>query len=133
MAKGPKSKSATPKAPKAAKAGQKMWGGRFSAEPGALMQAINVSIDFDRKLASQDIAGSKAHSDMLAARGIISVQDRDDIHAGLDEIGEEISSGTFPWSRELEDIHLNIEARHKPRTIPIQLCPVLRICKARSP
>lgn len=75
------------------------------------MQAINVSIDFDRKLASQDIAGSKAHSDMLAARGIISVQDRDDIHAGLDEIGEEISSGTFPWSRELEDIHLNIEAR----------------------
>jgi argininosuccinate lyase len=75
------------------------------------MQAINVSIDFDRKLASQDIAGSKAHSDMLAAKGIISAQDRRDIHAGLDEISEEIASGTFPWSRELEDIHLNIEAR----------------------
>ena len=75
------------------------------------MQAINVSIDFDRKLADQDIKGSKAHSEMLAAKGIISEQDRDDIHAGLDEIALEISGGTFPWSRELEDIHLNIEAR----------------------
>ncbi len=88
-----------------------MWGGRFSAEPGALMQAINVSIDFDRKLADQDIAGSKAHSDMLAAQGIITASDRDAIHSGLDEIGVEMADGTFPWSRELEDIHLNIEAR----------------------
>ena len=88
-----------------------MWGGRFSAEPGALMQAINVSIDFDRKLADQDIAGSKAHSNMLAAQGIITDADRDAIHAGLDEIATEMKDGTFPWSRELEDIHLNIEAR----------------------
>ena len=94
-----------------AKAGQKMWGGRFSAEPGALMQAINVSIDFDRKLADQDIAGSKAHSNMLAAQNIITAADRDAIHRGLDEIAAEMANGTFPWSRELEDIHLNIEAR----------------------
>ena len=95
--------------------GQKMWGGRFAAEPGALMQAINVSIGFDRKLAKQDIAGSKAHSDMLAKQGIISEQDRADIHKGLDEIGAEIEAGTFPWSEELEDIHLNIEARLKDK------------------
>ena len=95
--------------------GQKMWGGRFAAGPGALMQAINVSIDFDKRLAEQDIAGSKAHSDMLAAQGIITAEDRDAIHTGLDEIQAEITFGTFPWSPELEDIHLNIEARLKDK------------------
>jgi argininosuccinate lyase len=95
--------------------GQKMWGGRFAAGPGALMQAINVSIGFDRRLAAQDIAGSKAHSDMLAAQGIISAEDRDAIHTGLAEIKAEIDSGIFPWSEELEDIHLNIEARLKDK------------------
>ncbi len=95
--------------------GQKMWGGRFAAGPGALMQAINVSIGFDRRLAAQDIAGSKAHSDMLAAQDIISAEDRNAIHAGLDEIKAEIDGGTFPWSEELEDIHLNIEARLKDK------------------
>ena len=73
--------------------GQKMWGGRFAAGPGALMQAINVSIGFDRRLAAQDIAGSKAHSEMLAAQGIITAKDRDAIHAGLDEIKAPISLG----------------------------------------
>lgn len=92
-----------------------MWGGRFAAGPGALMQAINVSIGFDRRLAAQDIAGSKAHSDMLAAQGIITAKDRDAIHEGLDEIKAEIENGTFPWSEELEDIHLNIEARLKDK------------------
>ncbi len=92
-----------------------MWGGRFAAGPGALMQAINVSIDFDQRLATQDIAGSKAHSDMLAAQGIITTGDRDAIHKGLDEIAAEIAEGTFPWSAELEDIHLNIEARLKDK------------------
>ena len=92
-----------------------MWGGRFASGPGALMQAINVSIDFDQRLATQDIAGSKAHSDMLAAQGIITAADRDAIHSGLDEIGAEIAAGTFPWSAELEDIHLNIEARLKDK------------------
>lgn len=95
--------------------GQKMWGGRFAAGPGALMQAINVSISFDQRLAAQDIAGSKAHSDMLAAQGIITAKDRDAIHSGLDEIKAEIENGTFPWSEELEDIHLNIEARLKDK------------------
>ncbi len=92
-----------------------MWGGRFAAGPGALMQAINVSIGFDRRLAAQDIAGSKAHSDMLAAQSIITAEDRDAIHMGLDEIKAEIEAGTFPWSEELEDIHLNIEARLKDK------------------
>lgn len=92
-----------------------MWGGRFAAGPGALMQAINVSIEFDQRLAAQDIAGSKAHSDMLAAQDIISAEDRDAIHKGLDEIKAEIDIGTFPWSEELEDIHLNIEARLKDK------------------
>ena len=92
-----------------------MWGGRFAAGPGALMQAINVSIGFDQRLAAQDIAGSKAHSNMLAKQGIISAEDRDAIHAGLDEIKAEIDAGTFPWSEELEDIHLNIEARLKDK------------------
>jgi len=92
-----------------------MWGGRFAAGPSALMQAINVSIGFDQRMADQDIAGSKAHSDMLAAQGIITAKDRDDIHAGLDAIKAEIKAGTFPFSDELEDIHLNIEARLKDK------------------
>ena len=103
--------SNTPPSKDQSNKGQKMWGGRFSASPGELMQAINVSIDFDRKLAAQDIQGSKAHSDMLAVQGIITVDDRDAIHTGLDEILSEIEGGTFPWSRDLEDIHLNVEAR----------------------
>ena len=92
--------------------GQKMWGGRFSAEPGALMQAINVSIGFDQKLAAQDIRGSLAHSDMLAAKGIITHEDRDAIHKGLAEIAAEIESGTFNFRDELEDIHLNLSLIH---------------------
>ncbi len=102
--------------PKAEKGkGQKMWGGRFAAGPGALMQAINVSIGFDQRFAAQDIAGSKAHSDMLAAQEIITQADRDAIHTGLDDIQAEIEGGTFPFSDELEDIHLNIEARLKDK------------------
>jgi len=95
--------------------GQKMWGGRFSASPGKLMQAINVSIDFDKRLAAQDIRGSKAHSAMLAAQGIITKKDMRAIHKGLREIEKEIAAGTFPWSRDLEDIHLNIESRLKDK------------------
>ena len=92
-----------------------MWGGRFSAEPSDLMQAINASIGFDRKLAAEDIAGSKAHSDMLAAQGIITAADRDAIHGGLDAILAEIEAGEFAFSTALEDIHLNVEARLKAR------------------
>ncbi len=92
-----------------------MWGGRFSAQPGALMQAINVSIDFDKRLAEQDIRGSKAHAAMLAAQGIISEDDYRAIDAGLDAIKIEIAEGRFPFKAELEDIHLNIENRLKEK------------------
>lgn len=95
--------------------GQSMWGGRFSARPSDIMQAINASIGFDQKLAAEDIAGSKAHSDMLAKQGIITAADRDAIHEGLNAILKEIEAGEFPWSEELEDIHLNVEARLKDR------------------
>ncbi len=91
--------------------GQKMWGGRFAAQPDDAMQAINASIDVDKRLWREDIEGSKAHADMLAAQGIITREDNAAIQAGLDEIAGEIVAGTFPFSVELEDIHLNIEAR----------------------
>jgi argininosuccinate lyase len=104
MAKRPSKKSSK---------GQQMWGGRFNASPGELMQAINVSIDFDKRLAAQDIRGSRAHSAMLAAQGIITKKDMTAIHRGLNKIEKEIANGTFPFSHELEDIHLNIESRLK--------------------
>ena len=88
-----------------------MWGGRFAAGPAAVMEEINASIDFDRVLYGQDIDGSVAHATMLAATGIISSADRDAIIAGLNAIRSEIEAGTFTFSRALEDIHLNIEAR----------------------
>ncbi len=88
-----------------------MWGGRFAASPDSVMEEINASIDFDRRLAVQDIAGSKAHVAMLADAGIVSRQDAAAINAGLDQIKTEIEAGTFTFSRALEDIHMNIEAR----------------------
>ena len=88
-----------------------MWGGRFSTGPAEVMEAINASIDFDRKLALQDIAGSQAHVAMLAAQDIVSGADAQAITRGLDKIREEIEGGTFTFSRALEDIHLNIESR----------------------
>jgi argininosuccinate lyase len=90
-----------------------MWGGRFSAQPAALMEAINASIGFDRRMAAQDIAGSLAHSTMLAAQGIISPQDRDAIQAGLRQVQAEIEGGSFAFSTALEDIHMNVESRLK--------------------
>ena len=91
----------------------KMWGGRFEGGPAAAMQDITPSIDFDKRLASQDIAGSRAHVRMLAAQKIVRDADRDAILSGLDAIEKEIESGVFVFRRELEDIHLNIEARLK--------------------
>ncbi len=91
--------------------GQKMWGGRFLSKPDQIMQAINVSIDFDKKLATHDIAGSKTHADMLAKQNIITQSDNKAIQSGLDDILKEIDGGTFPYRAEFEDIHLNIEAR----------------------
>ncbi len=91
--------------------GQKMWGGRFAAQPADAMQAINASIDIDKRLWREDIEGSKAHAAMLARQGIITGEDNAAIQAGLDQIAAEIVEGRFPFSTELEDIHLNIEAR----------------------
>jgi argininosuccinate lyase len=88
-----------------------MWGGRFAGGPSDIMQEINASIDFDRKLASQDIAGSKAHVAMLAHTGIISSADADAIGVALDQVRAEIEAGSFTFSRTLEDIHMNVEQR----------------------
>jgi argininosuccinate lyase len=89
----------------------KMWGGRFSAGPDAIMADINTSIDVDRKLFRQDIAASRAHAEMLKAQGIIAAQDAQMIVRGLDAILKEIETGKFEFKRDLEDIHMNIEAR----------------------
>jgi len=87
------------------------WGGRFAAGPAAIMQEINASIGFDRKLWRQDITGSKAHAAMLAHVGVIPAEDAAAIAAGLDAIAAEIEAGRFAFSADLEDIHMNIEAR----------------------
>src|ERR1700732_3733190 len=89
----------------------KMWGGRFSERPDAIMEEINVSIDVDRHLYAQDIAASKAHAAMLAARGIITPNDAKNIDKGLDTILSEIGKGSFDFKRALEDIHMNVESR----------------------
>jgi len=89
----------------------RMWGGRFNEAPDAIMEAINVSIDFDRELYRQDIAGSIAHVHMLAKQGIIAAADAAKIEGGLAAIRAEIDAGEFKFSRALEDIHLNIEGR----------------------
>jgi argininosuccinate lyase len=93
------------------KASNQMWGGRFASGPAAIMEAINASISFDRKLYGQDIRGSLAHSEMLAETGIISADDQHKIAHGLNTILKEIESGQFAFSTRLEDIHMNVEAR----------------------
>jgi len=91
--------------------GNKMWGGRFASAADAIMAEINASIDFDKRLYSQDIAGSKAHAAMLAACGILTREEAEKIAAGLDQVAQEIAEDRFAFSRELEDIHMNVEAR----------------------
>ena len=93
--------------------GQKMWGGRFAAQPSDIMQSINASIDVDRRMVLQDVAGSRAHADMLAECSIISEEDNDAIQGGLDRILDEVKAGIFPYRVDLEDIHMNVEARLK--------------------
>ncbi|MBV9694858.1 MAG: argininosuccinate lyase, partial [Alphaproteobacteria bacterium] len=90
-----------------------MWGGRFDSGPAGVMKDITPSIDFDKRLARQDIAGSLAHARMLGATGIVSADDVEAIVKGLETIAREIAEGRFVFRRELEDIHLNIEARLK--------------------
>ena len=105
-----------------------MWGGRFASGPDAIMEAINASIGFDQRLATQDIAGSRAHAAMLAAQSIISDSDFEAIEEGLITILSEIESGKFVFSSKLEDIHMNIEARLKD----LVGAPASRLHTARS-
>jgi argininosuccinate lyase len=93
--------------------GQQMWGGRFAAQPTDIMQSINASIDVDRRMVREDIAGSRAHADMLAEQSIITAADNEAIQAGLDQVVTEVQNNTFPYRVELEDIHMNVEARLK--------------------
>ena len=99
----------------AAKPGQSatnaQWGGRFTGGPAEIMRRINASIEFDKRLWAEDIAGSKAHCAMLVAQNILPPQDGALITAGLDQIRAEIESGHFAFSDAHEDIHMNVEAR----------------------
>ena len=96
-----------------AKSANAMWGGRFAAGPDAIMEAINASIGFDKRMAAQDIQGSRAHAAMLAAQGIISDNDAEAIREGLLTVLSEIETGKFDFKPSLEDIHMNVEARLK--------------------
>ena len=100
-----------PRAAAPAKARNAARGGRFASGPAEIMERINVSIDFDRRLYAQDIAGSQAHCAMLVRQKLLSPQDGEAIDRGLGQIRAEIEAGTFPFRSEHEDIHLNIEAR----------------------
>ena len=95
------------------KSSNQMWGGRFAAGPDAIMEAINASIGFDKRMAKQDIDGSRAHAAMLAEQGIITDSDAKAIREGLLTVLSEIEGGNFEFSTALEDIHMNVEARLK--------------------
>lgn len=97
--------------PKTAGKGQAMWGGRFGGGPSAIMQEINASIGFDKRLYAEDIAGSKAHATMLGEQGIISKDDVKAIHEGLDQVKAEIEAGKMVFDPALEDIHMHVESR----------------------
>jgi argininosuccinate lyase len=92
-------------------AASQMWGGRFAGGPASIMQRINASIDFDKRLYAQDIRGSQAHCRMLVRQGIIEAADGEAIVAGLTQVLQEIEAGDFPFRVALEDIHMNVEAR----------------------
>ena len=95
------------------KSANRMWGGRFKALPAEIMEEINASIGFDKRLAPQDIRASKAHASMLAAQGIITKADAREILKGLEQVLAEIESGKMAYTRALEDVHMNVEARVK--------------------
>ncbi len=87
------------------------WGGRFNEPVDAFVARFTASVDFDQRLYRHDIMGSIAHATMLAKVGVLSTDERDTVIAGLQAIEKEIESGEFVWSTELEDVHMNIEAR----------------------
>jgi len=105
------SKLSAPTAEASAPTANALWGGRFAGGMAAIMEQINASIDFDRRLYAEDIQGSIAHAEMLAAQGIVSKADVKTIIKGLEQVRSEIEAGNFKFSRALEDIHMNVETR----------------------
>ena len=89
----------------------KLWGGRFNEPTDSFVQRFTASVNFDQRMADEDITGSLAHARMLAAAGVLSPEELADIVRGLDQIRDEIRAGRFEWSVELEDVHMNIESR----------------------
>lgn len=89
----------------------KLWGGRFSEATDSFVQRFTASVSFDQRMAAEDIAGSLAHAAMLCKVGVLSDEELQQIQGGLAQVQQEIESGEFQWSVELEDVHMNIEAR----------------------
>ena len=89
----------------------KLWGGRFTEATDAFVQRFTASVEFDQRMATDDIIGSLAHARMLCAVGVLSSAELEEIENGLDQVQKEIAEGSFKWSIELEDVHMNIEAR----------------------
>ena len=89
----------------------KMWGGRFASGPSEIMEEINASIGYDKRLYNQDITGSIAHAEMLVDAGILTKADGKKIISGLKQVKQEIENDQFTFSRQLEDIHMNVESR----------------------
>ncbi|GAB5603674.1 argininosuccinate lyase [Thermus sp. FJN-A] len=87
------------------------WGGRFGEGPDALALRFNASLPFDRALWREDLWQNRVHARMLHAVGLLTAEELEAILKGLDRIEEEIEAGTFPWREELEDVHMNLEAR----------------------
>ncbi|MDJ0947879.1 MAG: argininosuccinate lyase [Alphaproteobacteria bacterium] len=102
-----------PRARRESGAANVLWGGRFAHGPDAVMQQINASINIDKRLYAEDIAGSKAHAAMLVKQGIITKKDGTAIDRGLNRVLRDIESGAFEFDPALEDIHMNVEARLK--------------------
>jgi argininosuccinate lyase len=90
---------------------EKLSSARFAQATDAFVEVFTASVDFDKRMAQQDIQGSIAHATMLASCGLLTTQERDDIERGLSQISQEIASGAFVWSIKQEDVHMNIEAR----------------------
>ncbi|TDG15289.1 argininosuccinate lyase [Seongchinamella unica] len=89
----------------------KLWGGRFSEATDSFVQRFTASVNFDQRMAAEDIAGSLAHAEMLCKVGVLSAEELREIQDGLARVSQEIEDGSFQWSIELEDVHMNIEAR----------------------
>src|SRR5512134_1659519 len=86
-------------------------GGRFAGKLDPVAAELNASVDFDQRLLPHDVAGSKAHARMLARQGIIPAEDAGQIVAGLDRVEAQLGAGELPWDVDLEDVHMNVEAR----------------------